>query len=173
MVDNNFDVEEMEELEIPEIPELLDKLFDFILEEGKDHMEQSGEVVPFTVLAVKENLYIETYPGDTADECFQAAQDSVAAAGGASAYAFCYDGYVETDEGEKDVLIAEGGLPGCDEAYAVGYVYEVDDQGTVTFDDDLAYIGEAPNFMAELKDPSEYSDSEIAAAFPSDEASDL
>ena len=28
--------------------------------------------------------------------------------GGAAAYALCYDGYIEIDDGVKDALIAEG-----------------------------------------------------------------
>ena len=39
--------------------------------------------------------------------------------------AFCYDGYIETDDGVKDALIAEGGVPGADEGYAIAYLYEV------------------------------------------------
>ena len=44
----------------------------------------------------------------------------------------------------KDALIAEGGVPGAEEGYAIAYLYEVDDEGTYTFESEAAYIGEAP-----------------------------
>lgn len=61
----------------------------------------------------------------------------------------------------KDALIAEGGVPGADEGYAIAYLYEVDDEGAYTFESEAAYIGEAPNFMAALKEPVAYTDDEI------------
>ena len=58
-------------------------------------------------------------------------------------------------------LIAEGGVPGEDEGYAVGYLYSVNDEGEATFEEEPAYIGEAPNFMEALKEPVAYTDEEI------------
>ena len=46
----------------------------------------------------------------------------------------------------RDALIAEGGLPGEEQAYAFGYLY--DDNG---INKDITYIGLAPNFMENLK----------------------
>lgn len=147
--------------EIPEFPELLEQVLLFTLDEGKTKMEEDGEVVPFSVLVVKDNIFIETHPGDDAEMCFAQAQRTVAGARGADAYAFCYDGYADTDAGQKDMLIAEGGMPGEEIGYAVGYLYAVAADGAIEFDDDPMYIGEAPNFMAHLKEASEYADDEI------------
>ncbi len=165
-------VEESPE-EVPEIPELLEKVLIFALDEGKEKMEQGAEVVPFTTLAIKENLFIETHPGDNPEQCFAAARHTVEGARGAEAYAFCYDGYVELDTGEQDVLIAEGGVPGSDEGFAIGYVYSVDDEGVVTFEEEAAFIGEAPNFMAHLKDADEYTDEEIEARYLEDDEEEI
>lgn len=163
----------------PEIPEVLESLLVFALNECKDHMlndaaEQvtpvEGEAddreiildgsVPFTVLAVKDNLFIETHPGPDADACYASAQHTVAGARGATAYAFCYDGFVETDAGVRDCIIAEGGLPGEDEGFAVGYLYRT--LGEVKmFEAEPVYIGPAPNFMAGLKTVDEYEDEDI------------
>ena len=137
--------------EVPEIPEILEKVLLFALDEAKEKMEQGSDVVPFTALVVKENLFIESHPGDSAEECFGYARHTVEGARGAEAYALCYDGYVEIDDGTKDALIAEGGVPGEDEGYAVGYLYSVNDEGEATFEEEPAYIGEAPNYMADLK----------------------
>ena len=147
--------------EVPEIPEILEKVLLFALDEAKEKMEQGSDVVPFTALVVKENLFIESHPGDSAEECFGYARHTVEGARGAEAYALCYDGYVEIDDGTKDALIAEGGVPGEDEGYAVGYLYSVNDEGEATFEEEPAYIGEAPNYMAHLKDASEYDEEDI------------
>ena len=153
--------------EVPEIPEIVEQVLLFALNEGKERMEGGEEVTPFSVLVVKDNLFIETHPGDTADECFNQAKHTVEGARGAMAYAFCYDGYVETDEGDEDVLIAEGGLPGEEEGYAVGILYHIHEDGIVHFDAEPVYIGEAPNFMEGLKAAEEYAEDEIAERYTS------
>ena len=154
-------VVENQDNEVPEIPEILEKVLLFSLDEAKQKLTQSNEVVPFTALAVKENLFIENHPGESVEACFNAARHTVQHAQGAQAYALCYDGYVEVDEGTKDALIAEGGVPGADKGFAVGYLYECSEDGVVEFEDEPAYIGEAPNFMSALKAPGEDSDDEI------------
>ena len=129
-----------------DIDDVLKTVIRAVLDEAAGKMEAGEEVVPFTGLAVKENLFIETHPGDDVDECFLAARREVEGARGATAYAFCYDGYIETEDGMRDALIAEGGLPGEEQAYAFGYLY--DDKG---INREITYIGPAPNFMENLK----------------------
>ena len=161
-------VVESGETEVPEIPEILEKVLLFALDEAKEKMSQGADVVPFTTLVVKENLFIESHPGDSAEACFAFARHTVEGARGAEAYVFCYDGYVETDAGTQDAIIAEGGVPGDDEGYAIGYVYNIVDDKPV-FESDPAYIGAAPNFMAKLKDAAEYDEEEIDEKYLDDE----
>ena len=130
--------------EVPEIPDELERVLVFALDEAKEKIEGGEDVIPFTTLVVKDNLFIESHPGDSAEECFEAA--------------------------EKNVRIAEGGVPGADEGYAIAYLYEVDDEGTYTFESEAAYIGEAPNFMAALKEPVAYADDEIDERYRDEEA---
>ncbi len=198
--------------EVPELPDLLEKVLIFALEEMKEKLEQGQDIIPFSCLVVKDNLFMESHPGDTPEQCFADARHTVEGARGAEAYAMGYDGYIETDEGVKDALIAEGGLPGEDaghaigyhtvegargaEAYAmgydgyietdegvkdaliaegglpgedaghaIGYLYTIDDEGNVTFADEAAYIGEAPNFMEGLKAADEYAEDEMDQRF--------
>lgn len=162
---------ETEILEVPEMPEILENVLLFALDEAKEKLAQSGEVIPFTCLVVKDNLFIETHPGENPEQCFNAARHTVQGARGAGAYALCYDGYIETDQGDRDALIAEGGVPGADEGHAICYLYTVDESGdgSVTFEEDPAYVGEAPNFMIALKPAGEYSDAEVAEAFDVDD----
>lgn len=129
-----------------DIDDVLKTVIRAVLDEAAAKMEGGEEVVPFTGLAVKENLFIETHPGDDVEECFLAARHEVEGARGATAYAFCYDGYIETEDGMRDALIAEGGLPGEEQAYAFGYLYDDND-----INKEITYIGPAPNFMENLK----------------------
>lgn len=163
---------ESTETEVPEIPEILEKVLVFALEEAREKMEQSSEVVPFTALVVKDNLFIENHPGENADECYSSAQHTVEGARGADAYAFCYDGYIETDAGVRDSLIAEGGIPGDPEGMACAYLYTIDGD-KITFESQPAFIGAAPNFMSNLKEADEYNDSEIEEQYREDELEDL
>ena len=151
--------------DVPEIPEMLERVLLFALDEGKQKMLAGEDVVPFTSLVVKDNVFIETHPGNNPEECFNYARHTVQGARGADAYAFCYDGYVETDAGTKDALIAEGGIPGADEGFAVSYLYEPKEGAAPVFESEPAYVGTAPNFMVALKEASEYSDADIDSKY--------
>ena len=69
--------------EVPEIPEMLENVLLFALDEAKEKMEEGAELVPFTTLVVKENLFIESHPGDSSEECYNLAQHTVEGARGA------------------------------------------------------------------------------------------
>ena len=163
---------ESSDVEVPEIPEILERVLLFSLDEDKEKMTQGSDVVPFTALVVKENLFIENHPADSAEECFNLARHTVEHARGAAAYALCYDGYIEIDDGVKDALIAEGGVPGEDTGYAVSYLYEMDEEGNVTFEEEPAYVGEAPNFMIALNDADSYAEEDIDEKYLEEDAVD-
>lgn len=154
-------VVEKSDEEVPEIPEILEKVLLYTLDEAKQKLAGGDDLVPFTALVVKDNLFIESHPGDTTEECYAQAKHTVENARGADAYALCYDGYVETDDGDKDTIIAEGGIPGDPVGYAAGYLYTVDENGVYTFEEEPAYIGEAPNYMEHLNDADSYSEEDI------------
>ena len=141
------DREVLDSSEVPEIDEVLEQVLVYALDYGRKKLEEEGELVPFTVLAVGESLFIESHPSDSAEECYALARHTVQGARGASCYVLCYDGYVETDDGEIDALIAEGGLPGVAGGHAVGVFYKPVEGEAPQFQDDVVYVGEAPNFM--------------------------
>lgn len=147
--------------EVPQMPEILERVLLYAINEGKQKMLEGEEVTPFTSLVVHESVFIETHPGNDAEECFNLARHTVEGARGASAYAFCYDGYLETSEGVKDALISEGGVPGEADGYAIGLLYTLDADGKPQFSESPSYIGKAPNFMSDLRDATEYADEEI------------
>ena len=144
MVDRVVDPEN--DIPVEDVDDTLKTVIIAVLNEAADKMEAGEEVVPFTGLAVKENLFIETHPGDDTEKIFLAARKEVQGARGATAYAFCYDGYLDTEDGAVDALIAEGGLPGEEQGFAFGYLYDEDG-----VDREVVYIGPAPNFMEGLK----------------------
>lgn len=142
---------ENEVMEVPEIDEELESLLIQVIEEARGKMEQGEVFPPFTAAVVGDKLFTETHEG-TIDECFDSARDAVLNAAGARLYAFCYDGYIDTDEGDKDAIIAEGGVAGDAQAVAVGMMYAVDEEGAVTdFDDEVVYIAETDNFLADAE----------------------
>ena len=55
------------------------------LDEAKEKIEGGEDVIPFTTLVVKDNLFIESHPGDSAEECFEAAEKNVRAPAGPTA----------------------------------------------------------------------------------------
>ncbi len=144
MVDRVVDPEN--DIPVEDVDDTLKTVIVAVLNEAADKMEAGEEVVPFTGLAVKENLFIETHPGDDTEKIFLAARKEVQGARGATAYAFCYDGFLDTEDGAVDALIAEGGLPGEEQGFAFGYLYDEDG-----VDREVVYIGPAPNFMEGLK----------------------
>lgn len=148
---------------VPDIPESVQKIVGHALNKAKVELEKSGLIVPFTAVLIKDQVFIELHPGDSPRECFNLARHSVEGMRGATSYAFCYDGFIDTNQGQKDAIIAEGGVPGSDEGYALAYIYtidETDDNGnpsSVTVESaHLTYIGEADNFMKGLTEESEY-----------------
>lgn len=72
MADRNI---ENASTEVPEIPDELERVLVFALDEAKEKIEGGEDVIPFTTLVVKDNLFIESHPGDSAEECFEAARE--------------------------------------------------------------------------------------------------
>lgn len=129
-----------------DVDDVLKTIILAVLDEACKTVEAGDPLIPFTGLAVKENLFIEKHDYEDSEQCFLAARQEVQGARGATGYAFCYDGYLDTEDGQKDAIIAEGGLPGEEMGYAFGYLY--DESG---IDKNIIYIGPAPNFMENLK----------------------
>lgn len=96
-----------------EITDELKAVVQAVLNEAVSKMEAGEEIIPFTGLAVKENLFIETHPATTRKPVSRLARRGDRRRTRRNGLAFCYDGYLDTDDGMKDCIIAEGGLPGA------------------------------------------------------------
>ena len=146
-----------------EIPEVLLKVLLYCIEDAKKRLGPGEDLVPFTALAVKETLFSEDQEASSPEECYEKAMRTVSNARGATAYGFCYDGYINTDAGYVDALIAEGGLPGDEHGYAIGLIYSFDTHKNREYSDTANFVGIVDNFMADLKDEPKETVAEDAA----------
>lgn len=149
------------------IPGVLESVLRYCLKDARERMEKGEQVIPFSALAVKETLFFEEHPGDSVADCFHGARKTVQDAKGADAYGFCYDGYIETDQGKSDCLICEGGVPGAEYGHAIGIPYHYDAAGNPVFQDEPIYVSKALNYMLHAvpdpDDDDEEEDGEAAA----------
>ena len=136
------------EIEIPELSEELEALLYDTIVEAQNFMAEDGIIPPFTSLVVGENLYLETYEGDT-DSCYEQAEKTVRGATGVSMYTFCYDGYIEgEDEDDIDAVIVEmGTIDDVKVGYAFANTYAVKGD-TLEFSEDVVFLSSCPNFLA-------------------------
>lgn len=144
MADRNV---ESDMLGVPKIDETLEILMLQAIDDAQNRLEVGADIIPSTSLIMGDKVLIETHVGTT-EECFASAENTVTGARGAAAYAFCYDGYIDTDAGQKDAIICEGGIPGAEDGVALGLIYTVGEDGSYTFEEDVCYIAAAPNFLA-------------------------
>ncbi len=153
--------EELVDLDLDE--ELASILF-YALDEACSKISDEEELVPFTVILAGEDLFFDSHPYEDEQECYDSAAESVnMIAHLADAYVFCYDGFIDTDDEEHDMIIAELGRKYEDDAVAYGLVYEKnEEENTVAFDEGLIALGEVDN----LFDPDQVAAAEaIQAAY--------
>ena len=141
--------------EVPEIPEVLTSLLTYVVEEAKTKFEKDGDFLPFTALAVGDTLFLESVEAGSSEQMYAFAKHTVEHVRGASGYALCYDGYLRTNQGERDAIVAEGGVPGALQGETVCLPYDVKDDGTREYYPQIVYMGKAPNFMVFLTDESD------------------
>lgn len=131
--------------------DLLDKVILYAFDQAQQKLEQGGFVEPFTILIEGDNLKIENHTGEDAAECFESARLSIYAMDKLiNAYVFCYDGYVELDDETRDALIVEYASKGDESGEALALLY-TEDGDSLTFDDNLYSLGEAPTFFGSKK----------------------
>jgi hypothetical protein len=123
--------------------EILERTVLYALEQGTEKLEQSGGFEPFTILIEGEELYIEEQPGETEEQSYAAARRAVYQMERlCNAYVFCYDGFVDLEDGTSDALVAEFARKGDEKAQIVVRLYHRHgDQ--LHFDEALYQVGEA------------------------------
>ncbi len=152
MQDRDIKIDNVALSDVPE--DLLNNIV-YALEEGKKILETATHgqsFAPFTAIVVGEEVYLESYDSEDADVAFEKAHKKVKKKKGAISYAFCYDGFVETEDGERDAVIAEGAKPDSECGFAIAMPYEMKgkaEKGKAKFEfnDGSVFLGEAPNFF--------------------------
>jgi hypothetical protein len=125
-----------------------DKMLLYAFDQAVEMLEQGEGFDPFSILLKDDEFFFEDHPGDVIDECYASARRSIhQMALVASDYVFCYDGYVDLDEGETDAIIVERAHKDDAEAEVFAMLYETHDDH-FHFDETLYGIGEAPNYFA-------------------------
>lgn len=157
---------------VPNMPDELNHVLVYALNAGRDLLNDGKMLVPFTVLLVGDKPFVRQHAGANAKECYALAKHEVEGARGAKSYAFCYDGYLDTSEGMKDAIIAEGGVPGAETGYAIGYLYTVGEDGKPKVSTTASFIGKAPNFMGGLVELEEAEEAEGSVEKAADDAID-
>lgn len=157
-------VEQGSNSEVPNMPNELNHILVYALNYGRDLVNDGKMIIPFTAMLVGDKPFIRHHEGRSTTECYNMARHEVEGARGAKAYALCYDGYLDTPEGPTDCIIAEGGVPGADTGYAIGYLYSLDENGKPKIATTASFIGKAPNFMKDLVgEPEELVDTDAWA----------
>ena len=136
--------------EMQNIPEVLEKALLFCLDTAQIKMGAGEEMAPFTAIVVKDEVFLETYPYEDTQVIYEEACKTVSGATGMAAYAFCYDGYIDTDEGEIDAIIAEGATPDMEEAIAICIPYSLEDD-VYSFGEEPLFAGTCPSFVSEAE----------------------
>ncbi|MDR0500175.1 MAG: hypothetical protein LBG97_02865 [Coriobacteriales bacterium] len=132
----------------------MDKLVLYVLDEARKKLEKNGGFEPFTVIVRKDDLYEENHPGDDPVTCFNSALLAVKTMSSmADAYLFCYDGFVNLEDGVCDAIIVERASKQDELAQSFALMYDVEeesDEGSISYDEQIYLLGEAPSlFFAE------------------------
>lgn len=130
----------MAETEALDMDETLEKIAFYCLEQMRGKLEGGEEPVPFTVVVEGDQLFEETYPeGEGADQRANAVANIKSASTFTTHYAWCYDGFLDTDQGQVDSIIVECAQRDMDKAYVIGLFYKEED-GALHFGDQPAFI---------------------------------
>ncbi|MDR2196499.1 MAG: hypothetical protein LBO07_00835 [Coriobacteriales bacterium] len=124
----------------------VDQMLLYAFDQAVEMLEQ-GSFEPFTILLRDDEFFIEEHSGEEIEACYASARRSIhQMALVASDYVFCYDGYVDLDEGRRDAVIVERAHRGAGAGEVFAMLYE--QQGSsFTFDETLYGIGDADNYF--------------------------
>lgn len=136
----------MAEQETLEMDEVLEKILFYCLDQAQAKLESGEELTPFTVIVDGDKMFEETFPGDDVVTCRQAAESAVKSSSAFSShYAFCYDGFLMTDQGDLDAIMVECATNDMDKAFVIARLYK-QDEGTYSFEITPAFVDETDSF---------------------------
>ncbi|MDR1713236.1 MAG: hypothetical protein LBR39_03675 [Coriobacteriales bacterium] len=154
------DIEETMELTDEKIT---DRVVFYAFDQAAEMLQEAGGFEPFTIILKGEDLFIEEHPGESVEECYDLARKEVFKMQLiAEAYAFCYDGFVELEDGPSDAIIVERASKGDAQAEVLVVLYHQHGDH-YHFDETFYSMGETePLFIAEVGEKPE-ADADAAA----------
>lgn len=148
--------------------QVLERAVLYALEQGTEKLMQSGGFDPFLTIIKGEDLFIEDHPGETEEESYDSARRTILQMEHlCDAYAFCYDGFVELDDGPSDALIVEHASKGDESAQIIVCLYHVHGDH-YHFDENLYQVGETETLFDDAA-PLEGYEAEIEGLADGDE----
>lgn len=110
----------------------LRRAIEHAFDEARESIQDDGAMLPFTIMCTSDGFDVADHPGDSAQAVYESVK-TLLAREMPEAYAFAYDGYVETDEGRSDAILCEAAMRGDAEAYLLALPYGRDEQGSFEF----------------------------------------
>lgn len=136
----------MADQETLEMDDILERITFYSLDEAQKKLEAGDECAPFTVIVDGDQMFEETFPGDDVMTCRHAAESNVKSSSAFSShYAFCYDGFLMTDDGQLDAIIVECATNDMEKAYVIARLYRQEGDKLV-FEQQPAYVDDAETF---------------------------
>jgi hypothetical protein len=127
--------------------EIVDRTILYAFDQAAEYLEQGGEFEPFTIVVSGDELFIEEQPGETEEESFASARRTVYQMERlGDAYVFCFDGFVDLEDGHSDAIIVEWARKGDKLAQTIVKLYHLHDNH-YHFEETLYQIGEAESFF--------------------------
>lgn len=114
------------------------KAVDLAFQEAQSYLTSGMGLAPFTVSAIDEGLEVDDQSAETPDDVYESVK-MLLAANMPEGYALAYDGYVDTEDGERDAIVVEVADRGSVSAYVLAMPYVLDG-GEYVFDANYAYV---------------------------------
>jgi hypothetical protein len=144
--------------------QVLERAVLYAFEQGRQMLEEGGEFEPFTILIDGEELYIEEHPGTSEEESYASARRTVYQMERiCTAYVFCYDGYIDLDDGANDALVVEFANKGDAQAQIIVVMYHRHGDH-YHFNDTFYQVGEASTLFGGSPDGSPGDDADVGDA---------
>lgn len=136
----------MADQETLEMDDILERITFYSLDTAQAKLEEGEELTPFTVIVDGDQMFEENFPGDDVTSCRHAAESNVKSSSAFSThYAFCYDGFLMTDDGQLDAIIVECATTEMDKAYVIARLYRQEGD-TFVFEETPAYVDDIDTF---------------------------
>lgn len=130
-----------------ELDEVLEKITFYCFDEAKEKIDAGDECVPFTVVVDGDQMFIESHPGDDVESCRANAMHTVRSSSAFSShYAFCYDGFLMTDDGQIDAIVVECATNEMEKAYVIALLYREEGENVV-YEQQPVFVDEVDTFF--------------------------